>query len=85
MGTLGWLQLYLGVKVSNLVTSHSDHSPLLLDCAPTVRERRNYSFKFENSWLKEPDIEEVVVEGWNGSGVVEVSNRVLHFSSTLQH
>ncbi|GAU24827.1 hypothetical protein TSUD_157400 [Trifolium subterraneum] len=26
----------------------------------------NHSFRFENSWLKEPDLEDVVVEGWGG-------------------
>jgi hypothetical protein len=36
----------------------------LLQNSPIVRNGRIYSFRFENSWLKEEDIDEVVEEGW---------------------
>jgi len=36
------------------------------------------------SLLKRTELEIVVVEGWNGGGVVEVSDWVLHCSFTLQ-
>jgi len=66
MGNSQWVQHFPEVKLTNFLTFHSDHSPILLDIIPTVRQRYNYSFKFENSWLLEDDIEEVVVDGWGG-------------------
>jgi hypothetical protein len=62
MANSQWLMLYPGVKLTNLLSSHSDHSPILLQNLPTIRSGRIYSFRFENSWLKEEDIDEVVEE-----------------------
>jgi hypothetical protein len=59
-----WLMNYPNVKLMNLLTSHFDHSPILLQTSPTVRHGRIHSFRFENGWLKEDDIHEVVEDGW---------------------
>ncbi|PNY16121.1 hypothetical protein L195_g012831, partial [Trifolium pratense] len=64
MANLQWLMIFPNVKLMNLLTSHSDHSPILLQTSPTMSSGKNYSFRFENSWLKEEDIGEVVTEGW---------------------
>jgi endonuclease/exonuclease/phosphatase family metal-dependent hydrolase len=63
MANSQWLMLYPNVKLTNLVTSHSDHSSILLQNSPLMRNGRTYSFRFENSWLKEEDVDEVVDEG----------------------
>ncbi|GAU45522.1 hypothetical protein TSUD_186790 [Trifolium subterraneum] len=44
----------------------------------------NNSFRFENSWLKEPDLEDVVVEGWGGRENLEVVDRVTRCANKLQ-
>jgi hypothetical protein len=36
---------------------------------------RTYSFRFENSWLKEEDINEVVVDGWGGEPGADIIRR----------
>jgi hypothetical protein len=59
-----WLLRYFNVKLTNLLASHSDHSPILLQNSPITRSEGVYSFRFKNSWLKEEDIGEVVDEGW---------------------
>ncbi|GAU34127.1 hypothetical protein TSUD_66060 [Trifolium subterraneum] len=54
---------------------------------PHVIEERtqvNNSFRFENSWLKEPDLEDVVVEGWGGRENLEVVDRVARCANKLQ-
>ena len=84
MGNSEWLQHFLEVKLTNLLTSHSDHTPILLDIIPTVRHWYNYSFKFENSWLLEDDIEEVVMDGWGGTRGLELGDRVVNCSMKLQ-
>jgi hypothetical protein len=58
-----WISLFPNAKLLNLLTSHSNHSPILLQCTPVTRQEYRYAFKFENSWLKEEDIDEVVNEG----------------------
>lgn len=43
----------------------SDHSPILLHTEEITAPRpRGYHFRFENAWLYEEDIEEVVRGGW---------------------
>ena len=84
MGNSEWLQRFPEVKLTNLLTSHSDHTPILLETIPTVRQRYNYSFKFENNWLLEDDIEEVVVDSWGGNMGLELGDRVVNCSTKLQ-
>ncbi|MCI22415.1 endonuclease/exonuclease/phosphatase family protein, partial [Trifolium medium] len=84
MASTSWLHLFPHVRLSNLLASHSDHSPILLHCKPTIRSPINRSFRFENSWLKEPDLEDVVIEGWGGRENLEVVDRVARCANTLQ-
>ncbi|GAU33856.1 hypothetical protein TSUD_66430 [Trifolium subterraneum] len=84
MTSASWLQLFPQVRLSNLLASHSDHSPILLQCKPIIRTHISYSFRFENSWLKEPDLEDVVVEGWGGRENLEVVDRVTRCANKLQ-
>ncbi|MCH80014.1 hypothetical protein A2U01_0000776 [Trifolium medium] len=73
MTNSNWLMIYPSVKLVNLLTSHSDHSPILLQTSSMVRNGRTYAFRFENSWLKEDDIDEVVEDGWVGRGALILS------------
>jgi hypothetical protein len=73
-----WLTTYPGVKLVNFLTSHSDHSHILLQNSPITTNGRTYSFRFENSWLQEEDIIDVVEDGWgreHGTNVVTRTNR----------
>ncbi|XP_058761720.1 uncharacterized protein LOC131635127 [Vicia villosa] len=63
-----WLQLFPNVKLLNLIASHSDHSPIMLDCDPKQHVKRNFTFRFENKWLNEVGITETVQDGWKGGG-----------------
>ncbi|GAU37962.1 hypothetical protein TSUD_269770 [Trifolium subterraneum] len=38
----------------------------------------------QNSWLKEPDLEDVVVEGWGGREILEVVDRVTRCANKFQ-
>ncbi|MCH93186.1 endonuclease/exonuclease/phosphatase family protein, partial [Trifolium medium] len=78
MANSQWLMSYPTVKLVNLITSHSDHSPILLQNSPMLQNGKTYSFRFENSWLKEDDIAEVVEEGWGrerGGDVIDKTVR----------
>ncbi|MCH99408.1 endonuclease/exonuclease/phosphatase family protein, partial [Trifolium medium] len=79
-----WLALFPEVKLINLLASHSDHSPILLHTDPVHRTKYTYSFKFENLWLKEQDVGEVVELGWCRESCAEVTERVETCADELQ-
>ncbi|MCI05437.1 endonuclease/exonuclease/phosphatase family protein, partial [Trifolium medium] len=79
-----WISQFPKAKLINLLTSYSDHSPILLQCSPLIRQEHKYAFKFENSWLQEEDIREVVTDGWNNGGTNEIVDRLTHCAGKLQ-
>ncbi|WJX23528.1 hypothetical protein P8452_12731 [Trifolium repens] len=84
MASTEWLTLFPEVKLTNLLASHSDHSPILLETNRQTRTTHSYSFKFENLWLKEEDIVEVVESGWYKDPSAEVTEKVLSCADELQ-
>jgi hypothetical protein len=76
MANTEWLSLFPNVRLLNLLTSHSDHNPILLHSKPVQRNCYQYSFKFENSWFKEEEIEEVVTRGWALDRELEITDRI---------
>jgi hypothetical protein len=83
MATSSWLLMYPEVKLQNLLASHSDHSPILLQSSPLNRTQATYNFRFENMWLKEEDIDDVVEEGWGRDGGVAVTDRISRCAEKL--
>jgi hypothetical protein len=79
-----WMMNYPNVKFLNLLTYHSDHSHILLQTSPMIRHGRIYSFLFENGWLKEDDINEVVDEGWGGEISVDITNKTSRCAEKLK-
>ncbi|WJX92273.1 hypothetical protein P8452_73938 [Trifolium repens] len=84
MASSDWLALFPEVKLTNLLASHSDHSPILLHTNPVLRIHNNYSFKFENLWIQEEDVGEVVEMGWCKEACLEVTDRVEACADELQ-
>ncbi|MCI85284.1 hypothetical protein A2U01_0106563, partial [Trifolium medium] len=48
------------------------------------RNGKTYSFRFENIWLKEDDIEEVVEDGWGRERGVEITSRTAKCADKLK-
>lgn len=63
MVTSDWHSIYPNACLKNILAATSDHSPILLHYDPGNRSFRNRRFKFENIWLQEPDLDEVVCMG----------------------
>ncbi|XP_058760344.1 uncharacterized protein LOC131633667 [Vicia villosa] len=55
-----WLHIFSVAKLTNLVATHSDHSPILLCCDPVDNRQTRRSFRFENWWLQEEEVVDVV-------------------------
>ncbi|KAK2365796.1 hypothetical protein QL285_079253 [Trifolium repens] len=84
MANSDWMLLFPEVRLINLLASHSDHNPILLQGVVPSTTRPNRPFRFENSWLKEPDLEDTVREGWIEAGTMDIMDRVDHCSHKLQ-
>ncbi|WJX78361.1 hypothetical protein P8452_61592 [Trifolium repens] len=79
-----WLEKFPNATLRNILSSHSNHSPILLHCSPVVKHSYKHDFKFENSWLLEEDVGEVVQEGWNDGNGLELTHRLTHCADKLQ-
>ncbi|MCI43688.1 hemopexin, partial [Trifolium medium] len=42
------------------------------------------SFRFENNWLKEPNLEEVVVDSWGVNDNIKIVDRVARCANKLK-
>lgn len=62
-----WFQLFPQVRLSNLFSFVSYHTPILLHLYPSQKATCHRSFKFENKWLLEFDIDDVVSTLWYDS------------------
>ncbi|XVF61958.1 hypothetical protein PTKIN_Ptkin08bG0177100 [Pterospermum kingtungense] len=66
-----WLEPFSNFRLTNLSTPFSEHSPLLLDTDVSFVTQGPRSFRFENAWLREEGLGEVVRNSWeNSSGLV---------------
>jgi len=60
----GWDDSFPNVFALKLSREHSDHNPLILSTHKTVHHRK-ISFRFELSWLKDPDFVRCVKNIWD--------------------
>ncbi|PWA65244.1 hypothetical protein CTI12_AA315820 [Artemisia annua] len=61
-----WLELHPGASFQNLARIASDHSPIICRLVPLVKKKKKI-FRFENMWLRDETIHEVVREAWASS------------------
>lgn len=60
MGNPDWYAKFPRAILQNLVAPVSDHNPILLDTNPRVGHSKRRTFRFENRWLMEGDLKNVV-------------------------
>ncbi|XP_058741383.1 uncharacterized protein LOC131613755 [Vicia villosa] len=84
LANTSWLELSPSAKLVNLITTHSDHSPILLSCDPALQYRRHHAFRFENCWLEEEDIEDVVRHGWQQERACDVTHQISNYAKDLE-
>ncbi|XP_075633544.1 uncharacterized protein LOC142606010 [Castanea sativa] len=70
IATKEWKEKYQLSTVTHLYSHASDHMPIVLQTQSyhRQRQRRERSFKFEESWLLWEDCEAVVSEAWHANG-----------------
>ncbi|GKV15133.1 hypothetical protein SLEP1_g25935 [Rubroshorea leprosula] len=72
-----WLDMFLGAFSHHLLALRSDHAPILVMADTKIGRCRNPPaklFRFENFWIKDPECEEKIKEGWKaGRGNMNMS------------
>lgn len=66
MGNTLWHNMFPSAWLLNLVAPVSDHNPILLDMTPSIPVIKKKRFRFENKWLEEGDLKEVIKRCWTG-------------------
>ncbi|XP_019153445.1 PREDICTED: uncharacterized protein LOC109149908 [Ipomoea nil] len=70
-----WLEIFGEASASSLEAPCSDHLPLILWSAPTIRVNRRKRFRFENCWITEPQCREIISRNWVLSEGMNLSTR----------
>ncbi|KAJ1409361.1 hypothetical protein SESBI_22874 [Sesbania bispinosa] len=63
-------------RLRNAIACKSDHSPIILCLSHHNNKHFLGNFKFENAWLHEPDLADIVQAGWNKEDQVDVMKRI---------
>lgn len=71
-----WNERFRGAKAQSIISSRSDHLPILLHVDREQARQYPKRFKFENLWLKETCWREIVIESWNQSKGMDLSDRI---------
>lgn len=71
-----WSNMYLDAHLLNLIAFIADHLPIILYYDVDINVRHKYSFKFENAWLNEEGLIEVVQNGWLKNPTGDVTEKI---------
>lgn len=61
-----WFDYFDRAELHNLTCSSSDHSPLLLVTRKHPFHLKHIRFKFDNSWVRELELYQVMTSSWDG-------------------
>ncbi|XP_074339551.1 uncharacterized protein LOC141677486 isoform X1 [Apium graveolens] len=62
--TREWLHMFPLCKLSVIHVPVSDHDPLLLDLISVAFSQKQFRFRFENTWLQEPNFRKETTDFW---------------------
>lgn len=80
-----WGNLYVKSRLHNLIAPVSNHSPILLDTDGLPYKPRCCRFRFENAWLLEEDVEEVVNGCRPVTHEIRLVSKIKKCGDTLEH
>lgn len=64
-------------------TSVSDHDPILMQLVDTTISRKQFRFRFENTWLKEPGFKQEVSVFWRSLPAAHILPKLLSVSAFM--
>lgn len=78
-----WWQLFPLCKLPVFHTICSDHDPIKLDLYDVKVTKKQLRFKFENTWLREPNFHHEVRSHWEGLPSINLLPKLLDVSSFM--
>ncbi|XP_012567304.1 uncharacterized protein [Cicer arietinum] len=88
MANDAWFQLFPHPKVENLVAPASNNYPICLYHEPAhnvMTPRRHRHFKFENVWLIEPKVEELIQTSWLVGRDISILSKLNNCDVNIMH
>jgi hypothetical protein len=82
-----WTALYPDAKLTHIVSSRSDHFPLLLECERDQRQQSvTHQKRYEHMWERDPALPLVIEEAWAGLPVCSnLTDLVQKVKETREH
>ncbi|XP_075485321.1 uncharacterized protein LOC142525036 [Primulina tabacum] len=72
MGTPTWAEKFPMARLRNLNAPVSDHSPILLETEVREIAVHKQRFRFENRWLRKPDLNSIMEDFWERNKKIDV-------------
>ncbi|XP_017251667.1 uncharacterized protein LOC108222250 [Daucus carota subsp. sativus] len=79
-----WQSLFPLAEMQVIEVSMSDHLPLFLQLNKKAYEPKGYRFRFENIWLREKECVNVVRNGWELAGGMDITGKIRLCAEKLQ-
>lgn len=84
MVTEAWLNLFPNARLKNLIAPISDHSPIILCLEEAVQYNCRRRFRFENGWLREPSLVDIVNNSWENAHDGDILMKLQHCSKEME-
>jgi hypothetical protein len=81
--TSSWQTLYPNATLQTLVAPISDHTPLLLQLDPLPWRQPYRCFRFNNAWLLEPELDQLVKDNWEHYPPSNIIAKLRHCSEDI--
>lgn len=78
-----WWQKFPLCKLTVTHTITSDHEPIVLELLNVNHSRKSFHFKFENTWLNEPNFKQEVSAFWKSIPRMHMLPKLLYVSSFM--
>lgn len=80
-----WLGIFPDARLFNYAALISDHSPILLSLVEKKPANFIRRFKFENSWLRESDLDTIMFDKWSKIEVGDLVSKLEACVEDLSH
>lgn len=81
--TESWLTKFPANNLRVIHTSVSDHEPIVLELLKTSVSKKEFRFRFENIWLKEPSFVQEVSEIWSSIPIKHLLPKIIEVTSFM--
>lgn len=81
--TASWMAKFPACSLKVVQAPVSDHQPIILELLNTEISRKEFRFRFENIWLKEPNFIRDVAEIWTSIPVIHLLPKIVEITSFM--